>query len=136
MERQLSKSQDGGALYAVYGTLRRGFGNHRHYLDNEDCEYLGQQHIGPGFKMVSLGGFPGVIPDANAGEVVIEVFRVNSKDRERALDGLEGYPRFYGKIIVDTKWGKANMYTLDEARYGGYNPVPNGDWKEYKLGTK
>lgn len=115
-----------GPLYAVYGTLRKGFGNYKRLLDNEHCVYLGTERTKPNFTMVSLGGFPGVIPTGNQ-EITIEVFRVNSPKVEQQLDWLEGYPRFYGKTVIDTQWGKANMYTLDEKSIN-YPPVPTGDW--------
>lgn len=119
-----------GVLYAVYGTLRRGFGNYKWHLNNEHCEFLGEQRTAPEFKMISLGGFPGVIPGGSQ-EVTIEVFRVNSKEVERGLDSLEGYPSFYQKMQVETKWGLANMYILSEARYGKGNIIESGDWKTH-----
>jgi gamma-glutamylcyclotransferase (GGCT)/AIG2-like uncharacterized protein YtfP len=130
MEAINSKEPQQGALYAVYGTLRHGFGNWSRLLNNEHCEYLGEQRTEPKYKMVSLGAFPGVILGGNQ-EVTIEVFRVNSPDVELRLDWLEGYPSFYQKTTIDTKWGKADMYILSEERYGNNQIVPSGDWKEY-----
>jgi gamma-glutamylcyclotransferase (GGCT)/AIG2-like uncharacterized protein YtfP len=118
-----------GNLYAVYGTLRQGFGNWNWILNNEDCEYLGTQRTEADFRMVSLGGFPGVIPGGNQ-SVVIEVFRVNNPAIDVRLDRLEGYPRFYDKMKVETEWGTADMYILGED-YASHTPVPNGDWKEF-----
>jgi gamma-glutamylcyclotransferase (GGCT)/AIG2-like uncharacterized protein YtfP len=122
--------QKQGVLYAVYGTLRQGFGNYKRLLDNEFCEYLGTQKTSPDFKMVSLGGFPGVIPGGKQ-EIVIEVFRVNSPKVEQQLDWLEGYPNFYGKTTLPTQWGEANMYILTEERYGQAPVVESGDWKQH-----
>lgn len=117
-------------LYAVYGTLRKGFGNHR-LLDNEHCTLLGTQRVN-GFKMVSLGGYPGLIPvEGKSDEVTIEVYSVKSPKVEQQLDWLEGYPRFYGKMEVNTKWGVANVYILTEVEYGKNTLVTNGDWKEH-----
>lgn len=126
--QQMNKEK--GVLYAVYGTLRRGFGNYTWCLKNEHCTFLGEQRTAPKFKMVSLGGFPGVIPGGNQ-EVTIEVFSVNSKDVERSLDNLEGYPSFYQKMKVETEWGLANMYILSEDRYGKAPLVESGDWKQH-----
>lgn len=117
-------------LYAVYGTLRRGFGNYQRLLDNEHCEFLGEQLTSPEFKMVSLGGFPGVIPGGKQ-KVTIEVFRVNNPKVEEHLDWLEGYPSFYQKMEVQTEWGKANMYILSEEKYGDRSIVESGDWKKH-----
>lgn len=130
----MEKSQDPQApLYAVYGTLRKGFGNYERLLNNKSCTYLGTQKTLPEFKMVSLRGFPGVIPGGDR-SVVIEVFKVKSKDVEQRLDWLEGFPSFYQKMKVQTEWGEANMYILDE-RYIDYPLVESGDWAEF-IGKK
>ena len=121
-----------GNLYAVYGTLRKGFGNYNRLLNNEHCEYLGTQRTDPNFTMVSLGGFPGVIPSGKK-EVTIEVFRVNQPRIDKQLDFLEGYPSFYQKMKIQTQWGEADMYILSED-YLGKKEVESGDWKEFIQG--
>lgn len=119
------------SLYAVYGTLRKGHGNHR-LLNNEFCTLLGTTKTAPKFKMVSLGGFPGVIPDGGGEQAVtIEVYEVNHPEVEQRLDWLEGYPSFYNKMEIDTEFGKADMYILDEARYGSRPIVESGDWNQF-----
>lgn len=126
----INSKEPNAPLYAVYGTLRQGFGNHR-LLDNEHCVLMGTQLTDPAFKMVSLGGFPGVIPNEGMQEITIEVYQVNSKKVEQQLDWLEGYPRFYQKMEIDTQWGKANMYILSEEKYGDLPLVESGDWKQF-----
>ena len=121
-----------GNLYAVYGTLRKGFGNYNRLLNNEHCEYLGTQRTDPNFTMVSLGGFPVVIPSGKK-EVTIEVFRVNQPRIDKQLDFLEGYPSFYQKMKIQTQWGEADMYILSED-YLGKKEVESGDWKEFIQG--
>lgn len=117
------------ALYAVYGTLRKGFGNNR-LLQNEFSKFLGTERTKAEYKMVSLGGFPGVILKGDQ-EITIEVWEVNSPDVEKRLDILEGFPNFYQKTELDTQWGKANMYILSEEEYGNRTVVESGDWKEF-----
>lgn len=125
----MKQSQDPkGPLYAVYGTLRKGFGNHR-LLNNEHCTLLGTETTKPNFHMVSLGGFPGVIPDGKQ-SIVIEVYEVNSKDVEQRLDWLEGYPNFYQKMKIETQWGTANMYILNES-YLSRTVIESGDWTKH-----
>lgn len=123
------EKESNSKLYAVYGTLRKGYGNHR-ILDNEHCEYLGTQRTTPEFKMVTLGGFPGVIPDGSS-SVTIEVYRVNHPTVDQRLDWLEGYPSFYQKTQVETEWGTADMYILSESGYGRHTVIPSGDWAEH-----
>lgn len=125
----MQEKEPQGALYAVYGTLRQGYGNHR-LLDNKFCELLGTERTKPEWKMVSLGGFPGVIPGGKQ-EITIEVYRVNSKDVEQRLDWLEGYPSFYGKTTIETQFGTANMYILSEEKYGQNRIVESGDWSAH-----
>jgi gamma-glutamylcyclotransferase (GGCT)/AIG2-like uncharacterized protein YtfP len=122
------EKENSGALYAVYGTLRKGFGNYERLLNNKHCEFLGEQKTEPRFTMVSLGGFPGVIPGGEQ-EIVIEVFQVNNPAVEERLDMLEGYPDFYQKMEVQTNWGTANMYILDETYKRRCPVVESGDWK-------
>jgi len=117
-------------LYATYGTLRKGMGNDR-LLDNEHCVLLGTQKTDANYKMVSLGGYPGVIPGEGTQQIVVEVYSVSSKDVERSLDRLESFPRFYQKMEIDTQWGKATMYILSEEKYGHLPIVASGDWKQY-----
>ena len=114
-------------LVFVYGTLRKGCGNHR--LLTEQVK-LGKDTI-KGYRMYSLhGGFPGVVEGNEQDYVVGEVYEV---DTIRRLDGLEGYrpdePKrgLYDRKQVETIYGTAWVYI--------YNPPVNGevitDWKEY-----
>lgn len=128
---EISSKEPKAPLYAVYGTLRQGFGNYNRLLNNEHCVYLGTQKTTPNFKMVSLGGYPGVIPDAGTQEVTVEIFQVNSPKVEQQLDWLEGYPSFYQKTTIDTQWGKADMYILNNEEWGNRPVVESGDWKQF-----
>lgn len=118
-------------LYAVYGTLRNGFGNNR-LLQNEFSQYLGTQTLKAPFRMVSMGGFPGMIhtPEKEA-TIVIEVFSVTSPEVEKRLDRLEGYPGWYDKQTIETQWGTAFIYTQTEDQVGRNAAVESGDWKQY-----
>jgi gamma-glutamylcyclotransferase (GGCT)/AIG2-like uncharacterized protein YtfP len=118
-------------LYAVYGTLRQGFGNNR-LLQNEYSEYLGTQTLTAPFRMVSMGGFPGMISTpGKESTITIEVFRVTNPTVEARLDRLEGYPGWYDKQTINTEWGKAFIYTQTENQVGKNPPVESGDWKQY-----
>lgn len=130
MNIEQSQEQN-GTLVATYGTLRHGLGNWSHFLNNEHCTFLGEQRTEPNYKMVSLGGFPGVILNGNQ-QITIDVFRVSSERVLKNLDSLEGYPSFYQKTDINTKWGKAKMYILSEEKYGNLSVIESGDWKEYR----
>ena len=118
-------------LYAVYGTLRNGFGNNR-LLQNKFSTLIGIQTLSAPFRMVSMGGFPGMIhTPGKESTITIEVYEVASKDVERSLDRLEGYPGWYDKQTIETQWGTAFIYTQTEEQVGTNPPVKSGDWVEY-----
>lgn len=106
---------------AVYGTLREGCGNHRYYLQGQ--EKLGEQEL-KGFRMFSLGGFPGVKEHADS-SIKIEVYQV-PEDVFKMLDRLEGYPSMYDRQEVETEHGPAWMYIWQSVHEGP--TITNGDW--------
>lgn len=125
-------------LVAVYGSLREGLGNHRVIAGNE---FVVQTTLSGNYRMVSLGGFPGVMPTENpTAPIVVEVYRVESPDRMQSLDWLEGYRgpgenNFYDRQTVKLDNGmEAMIYLLDEKEYGNHTPVEDGDWKEFLNG--
>lgn len=75
---------------AVYGTLKRGFGNHRLL---EKAEFIGVGDTLPFFDMISFGGYPGVISGTES--IKVEVFEVSDQDTIDNLDFLEGHPSFF-----------------------------------------
>lgn len=99
----------GKIIILVYGTLRRGFGNHR-YL--ESATFLGCQWI-EGFKMINLGAFPGAIHTKDPDDMIYtEAYEVDFPTVIHCLDPLEGHPNFYTRIKIDMAFGKAWIYTL------------------------
>jgi len=104
-------------LYAVYGSLKRGFGNHR-LLQNKDAKFIGTTKTKARFSLYSLGGFPGIKNDGKTA-VEIEVFDVQTPELESRLDMLEGYGgansryNMYNKEVIDTEFGKAFIYTYN-----------------------
>ena len=120
-------------LIATYGTLRKGFGNHRLI---KDAEYKGTFNTEPIYNLHDLGGFPG-LKNGGKTSVVMEVYAVNEEEA-KWVDSLEGYhpdvkPTFYDKEFIDTPWGKAGVYiyvnNLDRAPL-----VESGDYYLAKKG--
>jgi gamma-glutamylaminecyclotransferase len=74
-------------LVFVYGTLKRGFSNHRQLADQQ---FMGEARTEPGFSLFDLDGFPALFPspDDRAG-VTGEVWSVDSAALRR-LDAFEG----------------------------------------------
>lgn len=115
-------------LVAVYGSLRKGLGNHP-LLERNDAQLLSTEQI-KGFQMYSLGGFPFITPDETAGDITIEVYAMPITGM-RSLDALEGYPSFYDRMLVNTSKGQAWIYFIAD-RDGDYPLVEHGDWVRFK----
>lgn len=119
-------------LYAVYGSLRKGLGNHRILRDSK---LLGEYSTPPLFTMYSLGGFPGVIEKGET-SVTLEVYKVEDEGIEDRLDVLEGYhgkhygANLYNKEIISTPYGDAFIYYFNRENLP-YPIVASGDWKKY-----
>lgn len=90
---------------AVYGTLKQGFSNHR------VMQYAGGKKIGEevlsGATMFSYGAFPVIALDCSENNILVEVYEVEDLE---PLDRLEGFPNFYDRSKVETKWGSAWIY--------------------------
>lgn len=123
-------------LVAVYGSLRKGFGNHPVLGSSEFVE---ETTLTGNYRMVSLGGFPGVLPttEEKATPIVVEVYHVTQAEDARRLDALEGYRgpdsehNFYDRQEVTLDNGMvAEIYLLDEEGYGQCTPVETGDWAD------
>ncbi len=123
------------AKVAVYGSLRKGLGNHNYFLKN--AKYLGEFKTEPIYSLYSLGGYPGLKENGST-SVTMEVYEVNEQEAE-AIDRLEGYSSnrqstFYDKEIINTPYGEAGVYiyvnSIPENRL-----VKSGDWKEYMSET-
>ena len=82
----------------VYGTLKRGGGNHA-YLAGQ--QFLGPARTPPGFTLFSLGDYPGMVraPDDTAG-VAGELWAVDVGCLLR-LDELEGVAeKLYERVAI------------------------------------
>jgi gamma-glutamylcyclotransferase (GGCT)/AIG2-like uncharacterized protein YtfP len=113
---------------AVYGTLRKGYGNHR--LLN-DQEMIGTGKTDNLYTMYA-SGIPYVTEDQPTHNVTIELYKV-ANDRMRNLDSLEGHPTFYERkltpVTVDGKTYQAWLYFCDGR---GAQLVESGDYTDYR----
>jgi gamma-glutamylcyclotransferase (GGCT)/AIG2-like uncharacterized protein YtfP len=122
----------------VYGSLLEGLGNWKWHLDNEESTKLGDHILEGNFKMISMGGFPGLIPDDTiSNKIFVETYEVSDKVYA-SVERLEGYPGFYGRTAIETPYGPSEVYTLPEKGYPDDRLVPkdeNGviNWKKYKM---
>lgn len=87
----------------VYGTLKRGYGNHRVLGDSE---FISEGITIDVFTMYN-GGFPFVSSskEEGLGWVKGEIFRVTDKNVWKALDRLEGVPHMYVRLRTEVDTG-------------------------------
>lgn len=106
----------------VYGTLKFGHGNWNYLLrDKPGVTLLGSCWVDGPYRMLHLGGFPGVIqlsPQEGLGEplsgrIYGEVFQIDLETLD-ALDMLEGNGSFFTRERVWTPWKNAWMYMIPE----------------------
>ena len=112
----------------VYGTLKRGFPNHR-VMQHAKAEFIGEATLA-GFTMLDLGPFPALIQREGKtpyGELIRgEVYEVADIG---PLDRLEGYPSFYNRKNVVTEQGDLCwVYFQDVKQLTGRSVVTDGTW--------
>lgn len=86
-------------LFFVYGTLKRGKGNH---------DLLGRsKYIGKGITLTKYraysSGFPLILPDEEGKPMLGELYKVDSPVVVNELDRLESNGRFYTRIVRPVK---------------------------------
>ena len=109
---------------ATYGSLRKGLGNNRLLTHSTK---ISTEIVDIPFRMVSLGGFPGLVPSSEIHSITIEIYEV-SPSTYRNVEYLEGYPSFYQKAMIETSEGKVEVYILESSQYQTLEPVSSGDW--------
>jgi gamma-glutamylcyclotransferase (GGCT)/AIG2-like uncharacterized protein YtfP len=119
---------------AVYGSLLKGLGNHRLL---EDSLLLGEDTTSPNYTMYDLGSFPGLLNEGN-NTYTVEVYDVDDHTLQR-LDWLEGYNAeqpersFYMREVIQTQYGEAYIYFLNEDRVNMMNKVvTDSSWRNYR----
>lgn len=119
-------------LLFVYGTLMSGASNHRE-MAGQRC--LGPARTGPGWTLIRLDGYPGLIVDATAeAGVTGEVWEVDDEARAR-LDAFEGVDEgLYRRAPIALAEGPAGLPPTVEtylyARPHRGEPVLGPTWRD------
>lgn len=119
----------------VYGTLKRGYSNHRLLVD---ATFLGNDEA-PG-RLYAFGrGVPHVKPLDGSQLMWVkgEVYRLTNPEMLRAVDRLEGHPNGYTRTEVRLRSGMmAHIYYWHHTVWAE-DLVQNGEWPapEHLLGS-
>ncbi len=113
----------------VYGTLRKGMGNHQSYLMSS--KFLGEFEV-PNFIMwTDRGSTIPFISSINNDRysILVEAYEIDSFKTFLDLDTLEGHPDFYERILINHKNESYWIYTIpkDERGYD-YSIIEDGDY--------
>jgi gamma-glutamylcyclotransferase (GGCT)/AIG2-like uncharacterized protein YtfP len=114
-------------IVAVYGSLKRGFYNHRLL---EESTFMAEGQV-DGLAMYSLGSYPMVVP--GNGQVAVELYEVDQLTFAQ-LDRLEGFPIFYGRQVVTVNTAhcpvQAWIYVGRREQVKGQRRVRSGQWQQ------
>jgi len=122
-------------LVAVYGTLKRGYGNHR-VMEMDGGTFVAEALTVQPYKMYGGYGFPRVVDELRDDniQVTVEVFECEDV---KHMDRLEGHPHFFERKEIDvyvpgmdgeevmTAW----MYFHPPISNGNAELQANGNWK-------
>ena len=120
---------------AVYGTLRKGYGNH---VVMGNSTFINKGKTKNKYSMYARG-IPYVSHNPQLDNIVVEVYQVNDQNRLNSIDRLEGHPNFYTRekttIILDNNeeidaW--LYFHDISEDRQNNLELVNNGDYKNYR----
>jgi gamma-glutamylcyclotransferase (GGCT)/AIG2-like uncharacterized protein YtfP len=112
----------------VYGTLLRGESNHT-YL--KASRFLRETATGPGFALVDLGPYPGMIK-ASQGCVAGELYRISAETLAE-IDALEQHPEVYWRTairLVDRR--TVQGYLLRPEHAADHPVIAGGDWRAHR----
>lgn len=124
-------------LVAVYGTLKRGFGNNRLLTE---ATFIGEGNTKAKYRLC-INGLPYLIKGEHSdGEhVEIELYNCNPFEMY-SLDLLESHPRFYRReltdVVVDNQVYNAWIYFVPDSNYynnGEYHKSYEGARYEYAI---
>lgn len=107
-----------GEKLFVYGTLKRGYGNH-HYLS--ESEFLGKAITKKRYALYS-DGIPFLVKEPPVSRIKGELYEVDSETLEN-VDLLEGHPSVYRreKIVVILEDGR------EVEAWAYFYPHPRGE---------
>ena len=115
----------------VYGSLLEGLPAHG-YLGGSP--FLGRVATEPGYRLIDLGAYPGLVSAPGHEGVRGELYEVETAVRDR-LDAYEGHPVLFRRTEIGLAGqGFAWAYLFQgDPREG--TPVEGGDWRAVCVGA-
>ena len=113
----------------IYGTLKRGCSNH-HYMAGQ--RFVDVARTVPCFRLVSMGGYPGMVHSDDGRSIEGEVWDVDT-DCLRRLDILEGVGEGeYGFEVIPllSPWNAAHVHGYVYLKPVEGRPDIGGVWCE------
>lgn len=120
-------------LFFVYGTLKKGYGNHNYHLSGS--QFLGEFTTEPKYTLFD-GGFPVV---EREGETAIqgELYLCENESQINSTFQLEGCPsqiqghksNWYDFDKIQTPHGEAVMFVMNKNQSGRNKILKSGIWK-------
>ena len=127
--KKTNKENNNSIQIAVYGTLRKGYGNHA-YLNG--CKYIGSGWTENKFQMTA-SGIPFVHKDKPVSNIRVEIYEV-PESKIRYVDGLEGHPEWYKREPTSIKMDEGNK--LEAELYFNTQEastlIESGDYTDYR----
>lgn len=120
-------------LVAVYGTLKSAYSNHR-YIADPTTKFVDVIQTAPNYTLYD-GGYPIVERDGETA-ITCELYEVNKEEVLQQVYNLEGYSGtpgkhngFYDVDVIDTPYGKAEMFVMSKGHGGRSTIVKSGVWQ-------
>jgi gamma-glutamylaminecyclotransferase len=111
----------------VYGSLKRGFENHRELAR---ARFEAEVVTARGYALFRVGRYPALVRGP-PGAVFGELYSADAELLIR-LDEFEGCPWLYARLLVELADGRgAFAYLMSPERTAGCLPVPGGRWSEH-----
>ena len=115
----------------VYGTLRKGFGNHSLLQDAEFISIGKTKHR----YCMTASGCPFVSEHTKMTRILGELYRIKTVEDWHHLDRLESHPTWYVRKQVEIeveggKYVKAWLYFNEESQ--GQQVIRSGDYADYR----
>ena len=110
----------------AYGTLMRG--EPAHALLG-DAKLLGECRTEPGYTLVLLDGYPGLVEGGETA-VVGEIYELpDDEARLRELDRYEDAPELYTRVLRTIGGHETWVYLLRQGHAQGRPVIASGDWR-------